>query len=188
MPAAPVSKHAPRRALSVAAEPAAPLLARFVTQGDGHEAAERRTLFLQPGQLVVSSTPCIVTTIVGSCVAVCLRDRLLKIGGLNHYLLPHKVLKEHSARFGAVAIPELIGKLVALGCQTDRLEAKLFGGACVLGPADARAGHLGSKNVQLARELLQQAGIRIVAEDVEGFRGRKLIYHTDDGTAWIRRL
>jgi chemotaxis protein CheD len=173
--------------VNVAVDSGAPRLTAFATPGEG-QAVDRRTFFLQPGQLVVSSSPCTITTILGSCVAVCLRDRLLNIGGINHYLLPHKVMSEHSARFGAIAIPELIGKLLALGCQTSRLEAKVFGGACVLGPSDSRGGHLGTKNVQLARGLLDQAGIRIVAEDVEGFRGRKIIYHTDDGTAWVRRL
>jgi len=130
-----------------------------------------------------------VTTILGSCVAVCLYDRHLEIGGINHFLLPFDSSEGQAVgRFGDRAVEALIDQLLALGSRRERLRAKLFGGACVLDAFRDRQNHLGSQNVQIAREILATAEIPIVSADVEGQRGRKLIFHTDDGSAWIKSL
>jgi chemotaxis protein CheD len=149
---------------------------------------ERRDVYLVPGAMHASADPCAVTTILGSCVAVCLTDVERRIGGINHYALPGRPVDGETLRFGTHAVRSLIEALVALGCRPARLQAKIFGGACVVSHGGSWAHHLGAQNVSVARELLGQAGIPVVAEDVEGFRGRKVIYFTDEGTAWIRRL
>lgn len=156
----------------------------------GMAVSERESFYLHAGQLLVSATPSAVTTILGSCVAVCLWDRRLSIGGLNHYLLPHWAGEGHSSpRFGNVAIELLLRQLQELGCQTRSLEAKLFGGACVIGSFRQNDGdHLGAKNVELARRVLAGHRIPVAAQDVLGNKGRKLIFHTDQGTAWVRDL
>ncbi len=156
--------------------------------GQGQDAEPQQAVYLQPGQVHVSSGPCSITTIVGSCVAVCLTDRTLGIGGMNHFQLPHHVGAEPSARYGTFATRQLIDGLLGLGCRKERLEAKVFGGAAIVSPLAARAGHLGAKNVRVAYEVLWDAGIPVIAEDVEGHKGRKIIYQTHDGTAWVRRL
>jgi len=110
-------------------------------------------------------------------------------GGANRFLLPHPVGPgEESPRFGNVAVQRLLHNLLALGCTPPSLRVKLFGGSCVLEAFRNTETHLGSKNVGVARKLLTEAGIPIVAEDVGGQRGRRLIFQTDDGTAWVRRL
>ena len=110
-------------------------------------------------------------------------------GGANRFLLPHPVGPgEESPRFGNVAVQRLLDHLRALGCTPQSLLAKLFGGSCVLEAFQDTESHLGTKNVGVARKLLLEAGIPIVAEDVGGQRGRRLIFQTDDGTAWVRRL
>lgn len=153
-----------------------------------HAGGQRHERYLVAGALHVSREPCAVTTILGSCVAVCLSDVERRIGGINHYALPGCPGRDGSLRLGSAAVPRLIADLLALGCRRERLQAKIFGGAHVLGHGPSSQDRLGLQNVSLARELILQAGISIVAEDVEGFRGRKLIYFTDDGTAWVRRL
>lgn len=151
---------------------------------------ERANFYLHAGHLIVSATPAAVTTILGSCVAVCLWDRRLSIGAVNHYLLPNWAGQGHSSpRFGNVAIDLLLRQLLGLGCQTRNLEAKLFGGACVIASFRQNGGdHMGAKNVELARRLLAGHGIPVAAEDVLGHKGRKLVFHTDQGTAWVRDL
>jgi chemotaxis protein CheD len=144
--------------------------------------------YLPPGQKVASAEPCLVTTILGSCVAVCLTDRGAGVGGVNHFLLPQRVSAEQSLRFGQVAIPSLVDAVVALGARRARLVAKVFGGAQVLRPWARGGDHLGAQNVSLALLLLKDLGIPVVAQDVNGDRGRKLRYHTADGTAWVKRL
>jgi chemotaxis protein CheD len=136
-----------------------------------------------------SGEPAEVTTILGSCVAVCLWDRRLRVGGANHFLLPHGAGGGNdSARFGNVAVERLIMELVALGSQKVDLQAKVFGGAAVIEAFRGREGHLGSNNVELARALLMEHGIPIVAEDVGGHRGRKVIFQTDSGIALVRLI
>ena len=145
--------------------------------------------YLHAGHIYVSRVPCRVTTILGSCVAVGLWDPVTRVGGLNHFLLPHWTENGLSSpRFGSVAVRKLIDALVEAGGRKKQFKAKLFGGACVLQAFQRGGGHLGKRNVQVAREVLLEEGIPVCAEDVEGERGRKLIFQTHDGTAWVRSL
>ena len=139
--------------------------------------------------MVASATPCCISTILGSCVAVCIWDEAAGVGGMNHYLLPHFAGKGvASARFGNFATTELLKRLKAAGARPETMRAKVFGGASVLESLRGVGGALGQSNVELARKLLREAGIPIVAEDVLGARGRKLIFRTDDGSARVRLL
>lgn len=152
-------------------------------------APRRAAVYLHPGKLYASAEPCVVTTILGSCVAVCLWDPVLGIGGINHFLLPYgPSTGSSSERFANVAIPSLIRKLLALGGTTRNLQAKLFGGACVIESMQAADRHLGAKNVEAARRTLAAEGIPIVGDDVGGRRGRKLLFRLDDGAAWVKLL
>lgn len=154
----------------------------------GEEVGSRVSIYLHPGQLHVSSQPAAITTILGSCVAVCLWDPARQIGGMNHYLLPHWAEGSvASLRYGNVAIRSLIEGLLSLGCAEERLVAKIFGGACVI-EAFKEGSHLGLKNIQVARLFLKEAGIRVAGEDVGGRHGRKLIFQTDDGVVWMKSL
>jgi chemotaxis protein CheD len=141
---------------------------------------------LHAGQVFASTDPCTISTVLGSCVAVCLVDAVRRAGGANHYLLPlHAVGSHASARFGNVAIDELVARMLVQGSRKRDLVAKIFGGANVLGH---KAQPLGDENVKVARRTLAVHDIPIVAEDVGGERGRKLLFRTDEGHAWVRKL
>lgn len=145
--------------------------------------------YLHAGHILVSRNPCRVTTVLGSCVAVGLWDASTGIGGLNHFLLPQcPGSGERSPRFGNIAVEALIDGVIAAGARRQHLQAKLFGGACVLRAFRNGGWHLGSQNVEVARIALQEHRIPVVVEDVEGMRGRKLIFQTHDGAAWVRSL
>lgn len=153
------------------------------------EPGDRSSVYLHPGQIFASTEPCVVTTILGSCVAVCLWDPSTGVGGANHYLLPYEAKEgQASARFGNVAVRGLIDKLLALGAVRRNLQAKIFGGACVLEAFRSRDTHLGMTNIQVARKLMSDEGISITAEDVGGSHARKLRFHTEDGSAWVKSL
>ena len=148
------------------------------------------SVYLHAGQIAASAEPCSIVTILGSCVAVCLFDRVSGAGGANHFLLPTSPsVARQSARFGDMAIELLLAKLAALGSRPRDLEAKLFGGASVVlaGAAD-RSTSLGMQNVTLAKRVLESRGIPVRAEDVGGTRGRKITFRTDLGDAWVRTL
>lgn len=151
--------------------------------------SSERSLYLHPGQVFASSGAWAVTTILGSCVSVYLWDPHLRLGGVNHYLLPHWAGGEQaSERFGNVSVLRLVEKVFALGSRRQDLQAKVFGGACVIDAFRERDNHLGVKNVEVARKLLAQEGIPVVGEDVGGNRGRKLVFLVSEGTVWVRQL
>lgn len=147
---------------------------------------ERASVYLHGGQVAVASQPTAITTVLGSCVAVCLFDPGARVGGMNHFLLPLHVERERSPRFGNVAVPQLVEALLAAGARRGELKAKVFGGSSVLHAFRHR--NLGDENASLALRLLGEAGVEVVEQDLGGQRGRKLIFHTDDGTAWVRAL
>ena len=153
--------------------------------GDG----SRRRAYLHPGRMLAAAEPHVVTTILGSCVAVCLWDQRRGIGGLNHYLLPYRAANdERSGRFGNAAIRELLERLLVIGGRRRDLIAKVFGGACVMAIFREGGGDLGTKNARMAFQTLEREGIPIVGNDVGGVRGRRLIFQTDDGETRVQLL
>jgi chemotaxis protein CheD len=148
-------------------------------------------VYLLPGELVAvgGEMPRTLTTILGSCVSVCLWDRRGRGGGMNHFLLPRRPVDiDRTPRYGDVAVPTLVTKLVGLGVRREDLRAKVFGGAHVLASVPAGGATLGGDNVQIALAALRTEGIAVVSEDVGGTRGRKLAFNTIDGTALVWRL
>ena len=144
---------------------------------------ERR--YLQPGQLLVSAQPAAVTTILGSCVAVCLWEPQRGIGGMNHFMLPMTTgAAARSPRFGPAAMEQLLDGMRQAGARLPLVRARVFGGACMFQEMRSAA-HLGQKNAEVALEFLKRRGIEVLQTDVGGNRGRKLVFHTDEGTAWL---
>ncbi len=169
-------------------------MSRIATSARGAELSARAPdtgarpqLYLHAGQLAVAAEPTAIVTVLGSCVAVCLWDPAARIAGVNHFLLPHHVERERSARFGNVAVPQLVDAVVGAGATRSSLVAKVFGGASVLG-AIRHARRLGDENVELALHLLDEARIPVLDRDVGGDRGRKLVFVSDEGTAWVKLL
>lgn len=143
--------------------------------------------FLYPGQIFVTADPISISTILGSCAAVCLWDRHKKAGGLNHYLLPEGSDEgANRLRYGSVANLELLRQVLGLGCEIRNLQAKIFGGASAFGSDPAQS--LGARNVQLAEEFLKSAGIPVVEKDVSGKRGRRLVFQVSDGETMIKNF
>lgn len=150
---------------------------------------EDRRIYLYPGEFVTSTDPCTVSTVLGSCVAVCLWDEVRRYGGMTHFILPQEVGNGVSSpRFGNVAIRLTLDGLIDHGSRREDLRAKLFGGATIQGVAAGDVPTLGSRNVTCARQALEHAGIPILAEDVGGTTGRKLRFDTGEGTAWVKLL
>ena len=149
-----------------------------------------RPVYLHPGQVFASAESAVVTTVLGSCVSICLWDPASRVGGINHYLLPHLApAAAASPRFSNVAVRDLVDSLIRLGARRETLQAKMFGGACVSSsPLTPARPHLGERNVTRGLELLREERICVVASDTGGVRGRKLTFLTDDGTVWLKAL
>jgi chemotaxis protein CheD len=148
----------------------------------------REWRYLQPGQLFVAKTPTTITTILGSCVAVCLWDAERRVGGLNHFMLPMVAgSAAASPRFGNVAMNELFAKMRDAGARLPFLRARVIGGACMF-EAMRSSAHLGRKNADFALDALSKRGIEVVQVEVGGNRGRKLIFNTDEGSACLTSI
>lgn len=142
--------------------------------------------FIHVGQIHVDTTPAAISTVLGSCVAVCLYDKQRKIGGMNHYLLPFwNGNGLQSPKFGNIAIPKLIELMLLRGANPRSLEAKVFGGASMhrLG---AQTMMIGEKNVLVAKEILAEYKIPIIAEDTHGESGRKIQMHLEQGKVLLK--
>jgi chemotaxis protein CheD len=147
-------------------------------------------VYLHPAQMHVATAPCAIKTLLGSCVAVCLWDAEAKVGGVVHYLLPRgRHSRGETGRYGSLAIPALVKAVCALGGQPASLKAKIFGGAKVLAAlANASGASLGDSNAAVAWEILAVERIPVIASDVGGDRGRRVLFHIEDGSAWVWRL
>lgn len=131
------------------------------------------------GEFDISDDPeVIMSTMLGSCVAVCLHDRLAEVGGMNHFLLPEgEVGQSDSLIFGLHSMELLINGLLKKGAMRNRLEAKVFGGAQMI----AGLSDIGERNAIFAREFLHDEGFAIVGECTGGRRGRRLRFWPTSG-------
>jgi chemotaxis protein CheD len=145
--------------------------------------------FLLEGLIFVSKTEYEVTTILGSCISVCLWDPFLQIGGMNHYLLAlWNGNGLATPRYGNIAIPKLIKKIMAFGCTKKNLRAKVFGGSNVLTASNNGVKGAGWSNIMFAEEMLKEEGIPIIASDLGGKYGRKIRFNTKDGVVMVKRF
>lgn len=150
-------------------------------------------LFLKPGQIMVSSEPLLVTTLLGSCVAVTMFSQRLQLGGICHAQLPTggdppgAEGQRHPGKFVDCAIREMLVRLSAKGALRDELEVKLFGGSDMF-DARRRLHSVGRQNTEMALGILEREGVRVSKQDLGGGRGRKIIFHTHTGAVFLKRL
>lgn len=140
--------------------------------------------FLKPGYLYYAGEPNIIYTVLGSAVMVCLYDRRSCSAGTCLYRYPATDDgKKATAEYGNAALPALIRMMEETGSHPAFMEAMIFGGA------DREKGErTGEENVRLARCVLKKKRIRIMSEDVSGFMGRKVVYHTATNQAVIYKI
>ena len=151
---------------------------------------ERLARTVQPGAwLVDDKQP--LATLLGSCVAVCLFDPQLGIGGMNHFMLPGNTEEgsnplSSSARYGVYAIEILINHLLKLGAQRRYFEAKVFGGASVL--RGFGSNNVGKRNAEFVLDYLHTEGIPVVAQDLMDTYPRKVYFFPKTGRVMLKKL
>ena len=146
------------------------------------------THYLVAGSLFAHEERHIVTTVLGSCVSVCLWDCSRNRGGINHYMLPFWNGEGlASPKYGNIAIAKLLERMLELGSERRSLRAKVFGGGVVLNVTNPFM-NIGERNVQLAEDMLRSENIPIISADTGGKVGRKLIFDTETGTVLLKKL
>lgn len=142
------------------------------------------SVYLHPGQVYAARHAALVSTVLGSCVAVCLWDAVARVGGMNHFLLP----KGKGPRYADEAMRQLIDEMTRRGAHVGQLVAKVFGGASVLAAFNGAGKAIGAQNVEAATQFLAAHAIPLRAEQTGGRRGRKLLFHTGTGQAYVKEI
>ena len=143
-----------------------------------------------PGEFYGTRDPTVIVTVLGSCVSVCLRDPITKIGGMNHFLLPNDETvgstETMSARYGSFAMELLINELLKMGAARNRLEAKVFGGGNVLQGLTVH--NVGERNSAFVLDYLKLEGIPVLARDLLGSYPRKVYFFVNTGEVKVRKI
>ncbi len=146
-----------------------------------------------PGEYYVTSGQEAVTTVLGSCVSACIRDPEVKVGGMNHFLLPlHKGESWHkgteilslASRYGNFAMEHLINDIMKNGGHRDRLEVKIFGGSQVIQAMT----NIGGNNIRFVRDYIDTEQLKLISEDVGGPNPRKVMYFPESGRVRVKKI
>lgn len=146
---------------------------------------------LLPGEYYVTGDKMMLVTVLGSCVAACIRDPQFGIGGMNHFMLPESVHEadsplSSSARYGTYAMEILINQLIKLGARRNKLEAKVFGGGNVL--RGFTVNNVGDRNAAFVLEFLKMEKIPVLAQDLIDVYPRKVYFFPQSGKVMVKKL
>lgn len=151
---------------------------------------DRDAAKILPGEYYFTCKDMLIVTVLGSCVAACIRDRQTGVGGMNHFMLPSGGEPDSpvsaSMRYGTYAMEVLINELLKAGARRDNLEAKVFGGGSVLSGFTSL--NVGERNADFVREYLRVENIRVVAEDLNDVHPRKVYFFPRSGKVLVKKL
>jgi chemotaxis protein CheD len=155
------------------------------------ERVERRESVVHIGGVYATREPTVLKTVLGSCIAVCLSDPRTGVGGMNHFMLPVPGTegddRVDAPRFGVHAMDLLIGRMLKAGADRRRLEARIFGGATLMGLPE-NGSTVGERNIAFIEEFMQFEDLVVVGRDLGGHLPRQIRFLTDTGKAYVRRL
>jgi chemotaxis protein CheD len=143
------------------------------------------TVKVLPGEYYVSSEDLVVMTVLGSCIAACIWDPRVRVGGMNHFMLPEGG-GDTSGRYGSYAMELLINEMMKLGARRETMQAKVFGGGQVMHSFTTM--NVGERNTQFVLDYLQTERIAVISKDVLDIHPRKVCYFPATGKAMVKRL
>lgn len=138
-----------------------------------------------PGEYYVTSEDLVVMTVLGSCIAACIWDPRVRVGGMNHFMLPDGG-NDSSGRYGSYAMELLINEMIKLGARRETMQAKVFGGGQVMHTFTTM--NVGERNTAFVLDYLQTERIAVVSKDVLDIYPRKVCYFPATGKAMVKRL
>ena len=151
---------------------------------------ERLARAVQPGAWSIDNDRPL-STLLGSCVAVCLFDPVLRLGGINHFMLPDMGRREHgdvdTLLSGNFAMEALLNALLGKGAKKVRLQAKAFGGGTII-DTEISSLSIGMRNAEFAKEWLARENIQLFSSDFLGPWSRKILFLPSSGDAFCKRL
>lgn len=139
-----------------------------------------------PGEYFVSSEDLVIMTVLGSCIAACIWDNKIRIGGMNHFMLPDGDGADGSGRYGSYAMELLINEMIKLGARRETMQAKVFGGGAVM--AGFTTMNVGERNTKFVLDYLATERIPVVSQDVLDIHPRKVCFFPVTGKVLVKRL
>jgi len=143
------------------------------------------TVKVLPGEYYVTSDDMMVMTVLGSCIAACIWDPKVRVGGMNHFMLPEGN-GDTSGRYGSYAMELLINEMIKLGARRETMQAKVFGGGQVMHSFTTM--NVGERNTAFVLDYLQTERIAVISKDVLDIYPRKVCYFPATGKAMVKRL
>lgn len=143
------------------------------------------------GEVHVTNLEETLSTTLGSCVAICLFDYHIKLGGMAHVVLPQSRNLEkqtHPCKYADIAVPELLSKMLVRGSKKYHIKAKITGGANMFPNIDRRVLNIGEENIKAVKKQLGDFGIIVTGEDLRGEKGRKIEFDLPSGKLLVERL
>ncbi len=147
-----------------------------------------KKILLNIGDIVVSTEPAMLETALGSCVSTCLWDEELKIGGMNHFMLPKAMdgaIKDSYC--GRESIEKLINIFLSLNCDVRNIKAKIFGGGRII-KSSGNMLDVGRENVIMAKQVLNKYGIPILNEFIQPDYGIKIFFYSATGKTFVKKM
>jgi chemotaxis protein CheD len=147
-----------------------------------------------PGEYYVTQENELITTVLGSCISACIRDKELGIGGMNHFMLPETTEQKmqqgsdamigNATRYGNFAMEHLINTILSNGGKRKNLEVKVFGGGKII----PTLGDVGERNVFFVLDYIQQEGLALLSKDLGDIYPRKVIYFPKTGKVGMKKI
>lgn len=142
--------------------------------------------YLLTGYIFLNPEPSLISTVVGTSVAVSLWDQNKNYGGMANYLYPYaKVRETATSQYGNVAVRYLLKMLMEAGTKEQDIKAQIFGGAETSAPGGKK---IARDNIRVVKNILRKFGIQVVSEDVGGCLGRKIVYNTMKNEAIVYKV
>ncbi|MEM8881353.1 MAG: chemotaxis protein CheD [Pseudomonadota bacterium] len=151
----------------------------FTAQSSAQSAKADNIVAVVQGEYRISRDKDVVlSTVLGSCVAACIFDTDIGIGGLNHFLLPgDKRSGQVELKYGSMAMELLINELLKAGARRSGMKVKLYGGARI----SAGLSDIGAKNIAFARDYVRREGFPVVDESLGGTQARRIHFRPVNG-------
>lgn len=151
---------------------------------------ETEAVKILPGEFYVTQQDLLLVSVLGSCVAACIRDKELGWGGITHFMLPSETndieLIDTSTRYGSHALEVLINELLKRGASRENLEAKVFGGGNVLTAEGSQA--IGERNAEFLLSYLAAEKVPVVSQSLLGPYPQKVYFFPSSGRVLVKKL
>jgi chemotaxis protein CheD len=148
---------------------------------------QRYTVKVLPGEFYISKEDIVLSTVLGSCISVCIYDPLLDFGGMNHFMLPASSVQddiERPLRYGLFAMEQLINGMMKNGCKRENMQIKVTGGGAMISGLIS----IGAQNIDFIKKYIEEENLQLISIDLGGDQARRVAYFPKPGRMLGKKL